>query len=260
MAKAPPTRLIGGLTFAEISEHVSARSILVLPLGAFEQHGPHLPLDTDMIIAEAVATRLVARHAAEFDTFQLPGIAVGLSREHEWAAGTLSFSISAFTAMLRDLGRSIARALPSRNLVIVNGHGGNRGILQNLVYELHGDFGLNVCVIHPLSLSKVKADGPDIHAGMDETSLMLALAPDRVRLDRAGTGSPLPDEAAVRAMILDPGVTWPWSSGDSRLAVSGVTGPAAKASAAFGERIMESILGEARPVLQQLAAASAGGR
>jgi len=250
MASAP--RVIGGLTFSEIPGQIADGSILCLPLGAIEQHGPHLPLDTDVIIAEAVTSRLVERYAGDFDTWQLPTISVGLSREHEWAAGTLSLSITAFTQMMRDLGKSIARALPTKNLVLVNGHGGNRGILQNLIYELQGDCGLNVCVIHPLALSKVKADGADIHAGMDETSLMLAIAPDKVRRDRIEVQKLPPDAAAVTAMIVDQGATWPWSSGDRRLAVNGVTGDASMSSAEFGQRIMESILSEARGVLGRL--------
>ncbi len=254
MAKSPPTRIIGELTFGEIAEHVSARSILCLPIGAIEQHGPHLPLDTDVVIAEGITQRLVERYAAEFDTFRLPTISVSLSREHEWASGTLSLSIVAFTAMMRDLGQSIARSMPARDLVIVNGHGGNRGILQNLIYELQGDFGLNVCVLHPLALSKVKAQGGvlDIHAGPEETSLMLALAPERVRRDRVGAPASPPDPKAIVRLIVDQGVTWPWSSADPSLAHDGVTGDPTGASAEFGERMIESILGEARQMLEQL--------
>ena len=66
----------------------------------------------------------------------MPALPVGLSREHAWAPGTLSHSVAAMTALLRDLGREIVRALPARNLLIVNGHGGNRGILEAVGHEL----------------------------------------------------------------------------------------------------------------------------
>lgn len=254
MGGASATRVIGELTFGEASKLISGRSMLCLPIGAIEQHGPHLPLDTDVVIAEAIARRLVERYAGEFDLWQLPTVTVSLSREHEWAAGTLSLSITAFTAMMRDLAQTIVRSLPARDLVIVNGHGGNRGILQNLIYEFQGDFGLNVCVIHPLALASVKAkEGlPDIHAGLDETSLMLAFAPERVRRDKIASPKSPPDSRAVEDMIVDQGVTWPWSSGDARLACDGVTGDPSAATAEFGDRIIESILQEARPALERL--------
>ena len=75
-------------------------------------------------------------------------VAIGLSREHAWAPGTLSLSVAGLTALLRDLGREIARSLPARHLLIVNSHGGNRGILEALGRELHADFGLNICTLH----------------------------------------------------------------------------------------------------------------
>ena len=118
-------------------------SILCLPIGAIEQHGAHLPLNTDVVVAEELTRRIVARWGDELDLWQLPTIAVSLSREHDWAPGTLSLSIASFVALLRDLARDIVRALPARNLVIVNGHGGNRGVLDNLLHELAGDFSLN---------------------------------------------------------------------------------------------------------------------
>ncbi len=126
--------------------------------------------------------------ATAYDLWRLPALPIGLSREHDWAAGTLSLSVGGMTALLRDLGREIARALPARNLLIVNGHGGNRGILEALGRELRGDFGLNLCALHLGALMSPVADAavPEIHAGKDETSVMLALAPDLVRRERIG--------------------------------------------------------------------------
>src|SRR5439155_25213086 len=157
-----------------------------LPLGAVEQHGAHLPLDTDVVVAEGLTRRIVARWGDEFDLWQLPTVPVGLSREHDWAPGTLSLSIAGFVTLLRDLARDLVRALPARNLAIVNGHGGNRGILESLLHELDGDFGLNACAIHPFDLARVESTpaNPDVHGGKSETSVMLVLAPDRVRMDR----------------------------------------------------------------------------
>ena len=86
--------------------------------------------------------------------------------------------------MLREFAREIVRSLPARNLVIVNCHGGNRGILENLLHELRGDFALNACAIHPFDLAKVDTgQACDVHGGKSETSIMLALAPDLVRCE-----------------------------------------------------------------------------
>lgn len=248
-------RLLGSLTFEEIAR-LGERSVLVLPIGSMEQHGPHLPLDTDAILAERIAEAITARFGEAFDLWQLPPLPLGLSREHAWAAGTLSLSVSGMAALLRELGREIARALPARNLMIVNGHGGNRGILEVLNYELKADFGLNVCALHTGALmSPVPEAGlPEIHAGRDETSLMLAVAPDRVRQERIGAPGRTVADAEVRTTILDPGVSWPWSSGDPRIADRGVIGDATGASAEHGRAILERLIEAAEAALQRLLA------
>lgn len=248
-------RVLGRLTFEEISR-LGTRSVLVLPIGSMEQHGPHLPLDTDAILAERLADAITARFGEAFDLWQLPPLPLGLSREHAWTAGTLSLSITGMTAFLRELAREIARSLPARNLMIVNGHGGNRGLLEVLGYELKDDFGLNVCALHTGALmSPVPAVGlPEIHAGKDETSLMLALAPDRVRRERIAGPTRSVSDAEVRTTILDAGVSWPWSSGDPRIADRGVIGDASGASAEHGRIILDRILDAAGAALQRLLA------
>jgi creatinine amidohydrolase/Fe(II)-dependent formamide hydrolase-like protein len=190
------SRFVGDLTHLEIGA-IRASAILCLPLGSMEQHGPHLPLNTDTVIAEAITSGIVERWGETYDLWRLPPIAVGLSREHEWAAGTLSLSVSTMTTMLRELCREIARAIPARNLLIVNGHGGNRGLLEVLGRELRGEFGLNNVALHLGALiSPVANTGvPEIHAGRDETSVMLALAPDLVRRERIG-------QAAISASLI----------------------------------------------------------
>ncbi len=245
-------RTIGDLTFEEASR-LRETSILLLPLGSMEQHGPHLPLDTDAVLADALAQAIVERHGEAFDLWQLPTLPFGLSREHGWASGTMSLSVAGMAMLLRELAGEIVRSLPARSLMVVNGHGGNRGILEAAIHEWQ-DLGLNVCALHAGALMSPVPDAglPEIHGGCDETSLMLALAPHRVRRDRiAGLTCP-PEAAAVRAAILDPGVTWPWSSGDPRIADRGVIGDAAAASAERGHAIRERIVQAAGLALQRL--------
>jgi creatinine amidohydrolase len=253
------TRALGELTSPDIPTRLSKSSVLCLPLGAVEQHGPHLPLNTDLIIAENVARLMTERLGDEFDLWRLPAIPVGLSREHAWAPGTLSLNVASFAALLRDLTSDLARSLPARNLVIVNGHGGNRGILDALIYEIEAEFGFNVCVIHPLVLSGKEEECvfPDIHGGKIETSLMLVFAPHLVRRDAIATLTKRPDPNAIERIILDLGVSWPWSSGDRTIADQGVTGDASAATPEFGQRVIESLLGNVRAVLRRLRERSA---
>lgn len=249
-----PSRRIGELTYQDVAKSLKASSILCLPLGSMEQHGPHLPLDTDLVLAEAFTRAIVAKHGDALDLWQLPALPFGLSREHEWAPGTLSLSVGGMTALLRDLGREIARSLPSKNLVIVNGHGGNRGILDALAHELRGDFGLNLCALHTGALMGPVAEKgvPEIHGGKDETSVMLAVAPELVRREKFAELKSPPDDKAVRATILDPGVSWPWSSGDNRLSDQGVIGDLTGASAEHGQAIIARVVDAAGAALKQL--------
>lgn len=254
MASAGSARLIGELTFQEVSQSLSQSSILCLPIGSIEQHGPHLPLNTDLVLAEGVTRLIVARWGEVLDLWQLPTVSISLAREHEWAPGTMSLSIQGMTAYMRDLGREIARSLPTRNLMIVNGHGGNRGILEVLAQEMRSDFGLNICILHPAALADTNSNGaaPEIHGGKNETSMMLAIAPHLVRRDRIAALKNPPEGDAVRKTILQRGVTWPWSTDDKRIADTGVIGDPSAASAEFGQGIVDRVVETAGAVLQQL--------
>lgn len=254
MSRPSSARLLGDLTFAEVSRRLRPTSILCLPIGAIEQHGIHLPLNTDVIVAEELTRGIVARWGEELDLWHLPTVSISLSREHDWAPGTLALSIQTFVALMRDMARDMARALPARNLAIVNGHGGNRGVLDNLIHELSGDFGLNACVLHPFDLSKVTiaSDSPDVHGGKAETSVMLALRPQLVRRDLLTPVSAPPQVDTIAALIFDRGVSFPWRSDDPRLATSGVIGDAHAATAELGRAIIDSVIEETRGVLQRL--------
>lgn len=250
MAPAPTSRVLGELTFYD-ARAIKESSILCLPLGAIEQHGAYLPLNTDVIVAEGLTARLLQRWGEEYDLWQLPTLSIGLSREHDWAAGTLSLSIHGFAAYVRDLAAAIVRALPARNLAIVNGHGGNRGILENLLHELRGDFGLNAVVLHPFDLAGADPAVIDVHGGRGETSVMLALAPQSVRRDRIGKGGP-PDPKAVQALIVERGATWGWRSDDRRLARDGIIGDPGGATAEHGTALLERMVAAAGPIFTRL--------
>ena len=243
-------RTLGELTFAEIAGKLKPTSILCLPLGAIEQHGPHLPLNTDVVVAEGLTRALIARWGDEFDLWQLPTVSIGLSREHDWAPGTLSFSLQTYASLIKEIGREIVRALPARNLAIINGHGGNRGTLEVLLRELASECALNACAVHPFDLAGGTPAGEvDVHGGAGETSVMLAVAPQLVRQDLIAPHA-LGEEVA--ALILDRAATFPWRTDDARLAHAGIIGDPAQASAERGRDLLARMVAASGPVLGRL--------
>jgi mycofactocin precursor peptide peptidase len=156
-----------------------ARPVLCIPVGSCEQHGPHLPLATDTIVAEALAATLAERRA---DVLVGPTITVSASGEHAGFPGTLSIGTDVTARAIVELVRSAGWA---SGVVLVNGHGGNRDAIDRAVATLTAD------------RRRVLPWWPDIpegdaHAGRTETSLLLALRPDLVRADRAEVGATAP--------------------------------------------------------------------
>lgn len=149
--------------------------MLLVPVGATEQHGPHLPLGTDTALAAAVAGRTGLPVG--------PALPYGASGEHDTFPGTVSIGTETLAAVLVELGRSASRF--ARRLVLVNGHGGNVVALRAAVTLVRGE-GRDVAWF-PCGVL-----GADAHAGRHETSVMLALAPDEVRTDLAVPGNTAP--------------------------------------------------------------------
>lgn len=251
------SRRYGSLTAPEVGTRLDADSILCLPFGSYEQHGPHLPLHTDTIIAEGFTERLIKRYGEQYGLWSLPAIPFGLSLEHSWSPGTISLRLRVFADLLDVIVGELARATPARKLLIVNGHGGNRAILEAVLYELERTHQVRTCAVHPSSLSTVRIEStlPAVHAAMHETSVMLALARDDVHLDRL-SDTYAQDNAQldeIKRQILDRGATWPWSSGDPRIATLGITGNDPRlGSAEIGEKIIASALDACALVLQEL--------
>lgn len=152
------------------------RRTVVVPVGAFEQHGPHLPLDTDTRIASAVAESLPGVVVA-------PPIAYGASGEHEAFPGTVSIGADALRSVVVEYGRSVCRW--AQRVLFVNGHGGNAYPLAEAVALLRYE-GRDAAWI-PCAIP-----GADAHAGVTETSLMLHLSPRSVDMTRAVAGNTEP--------------------------------------------------------------------
>ena len=183
------------LTGPEIATEISSSSILLLPVGAVEQHGPHLPLSVDHVIAHETATAVVDECGDELDVWQLPTISISKSSEHAWSPGTLYLSPETLLAMLRDIGRSITPTGAER-LVLLNGHGGNTTHLETALRELRLEFGLKTFLMHPAlppaygGSSTENELGMGIHGGLDETSVFMHLRPDQVQLEKAARRVP----------------------------------------------------------------------
>ena len=123
------------LTGPEIHDRINPDSILLLPIGAVEQHGPHLPLAVDHVIAHETATALTDRVGDELDIWQLPTMSIGKSNEHLAYPGPLTFETTTLLAAWTELGESVRRA-GVRKLVMVNAHGGQPQVMEIVAREL----------------------------------------------------------------------------------------------------------------------------
>jgi mycofactocin precursor peptide peptidase len=204
---------LSDLTWPEVAEG----QLLAVPLGSCEQHGPHLPLDTDSRIAQALADRL----AHDTGVVVGPLIAVGSSGEHAGFAGTLSIGQAALEHVVVELVRS---ADIFGGVILVNGHGGNTEVLGRAVTTLTAE-GRRAIAWSPTGNA-----GGDAHAGRTETSVMLHLAPDAVRLERAAAGNTTTMTQLIPALQ---------QHGVKAVSPNGVLGDPAGASAAEGQTIFD---------------------
>lgn len=206
-------RQLGGLTSADLNQ---AGPTLLVPLGSTEQHGPHLPLDTDTRIAAAVASAA----AGVLGHLLAPAIPYGAAGEHQGFPGTISIGTAALETVLVEYGRSACDW--AVRLVFVNGHGGNLDAVRSAVTLLRTE-GRDAAWWAP-AIGMVT----DTHAGHAETSVLLHLSPELVHIDkfRSGNTEPLSDLLPrLRA------------GGMRAVSESGVLGDPTTATAADGERL-----------------------
>ena len=210
------TTPLGNMTWTELagadpSRPESGERFVVVPIGSCEQHGPHLPLDTDTVIATALANDLADRRG---DCLVSPAVTISASGEHQGFPGTLSIGTEAMTTVIIELARSADWAA---GVVFVNGHGGNVTAMERAATVFVREQ-REVLIWWP------RIPGGDLHAGRTETSLMLALAPDQVRSERSVAG-PLPAMSDLVRFGIRP------------LSGSGVLGDATAATAEHGRGI-----------------------
>ena len=242
---SPPVseRNLEDLTLPEVRERVRPTSTLLWPIGAVEQHGPHLPLSVDHVVAHESAQAAAAECGEELDVWVLPTLSISKSDEHSWSPGSLWLSAETLLAVVRDVASSAATTGAER-LVFLNAHGGNTALLSVACREVRRLFGLRTFLVHPFvppdhggrSSSGANELGMGIHGGHDETSVMLHLRPELVQMDKAVRQVPegLTDNQHVR---FGGGVSFGWLSND--FGPDGHIGDPTKASAEAGKQLFE---------------------
>jgi creatinine amidohydrolase len=189
---APRARFWSRLNTRDFETLDPVATVAVLPLGATEQHGPHLPLGVDSALADGIVAATMALLPVDLPALFLPTQPIGLSPEHASFAGTLSLSPETLIRLWREIGAGVARA-GVRKLLLFNAHGGHVGAMDIVARELRAAHGLIVYGASwfnlPLgaALAAFSADEQrfGVHAGEIETSMMLALAPDQVDMGAA---------------------------------------------------------------------------
>lgn len=232
------------LTPQRIAQRAASGGVALLPLAAIEQHGEHLPLSTDLDIANGLVAAALPRVRADVPVCVLPPLAVGLSLEHTGFAGTLSLSPETALAVLGEMGDSVARA-GFRRLVLFNSHGGNKALVDLAALKLRAAHGMLVVRANyfRFALPSGVLDADELrhglHGGALETSMMLHLVPHAVRREALGDFRSLGVNMAADGCLLGPEgeAGFGWMAQD--LHGSGATGNAQGASAALGARLVD---------------------
>ena len=200
---------------------IPPKPLVLVPVGSIEQHGPHLPLDTDTAIAVAVATR-VATHLGG-DVLVAPPVSYGSSGEHQSFAGTSSIGSEALQLFTIELVRSMSTW--AGRIVFVNAHGGNVAALAKATFQLATEG-------HDVAWAACATETVDLHAGFTETSLMLHIRPESVRLDLAEAGDTRSLPTILPLMM---------AGGIAAVSPNGVLGDPAGASAEHGAQVLETM-------------------
>jgi creatinine amidohydrolase len=244
-AFTPAERFLPYLSWREIADLPDRENtVIVLPTGATEQHGAHLPCAVDTLISAGVVGHALARLPQTVPAFGMAPITYGKSEEHLHFPGTITLSGETLLATMNEIGESVYRA-GFRKLLIVNGHGGQPQVMEMAARELrlrHGDF-----IVVPSFTWRVphvagqylsdREKRLAMHAGHAETAMVMALAPDTVRMDRAVCN--YPPEFPSRLLSPDGRPACAWSARD--FGPSGVIGDPLPATREQGLAILDSL-------------------
>ncbi|MCJ7759769.1 creatininase family protein [Candidatus Bathyarchaeota archaeon] len=252
---------LGELTSEEVGNISSRAEMILVPVGSFEQHGRHLPLATDSIIAYEVTKMVAERISSEFPVLIAPLIPFGKSTEHSSRPGTISVESRIFADLLINICKSLAKH-GHKKIVFINGHGGNTDLLSMILRETREQTGSFIATIYIYSEELLKGglsrfeelEEHDIfHACALETSFMMVLRPDLVNLDKLEKEIPpkFTEETGYRRLRLGKkGVEFSWLIDD--VSKSGVIGDPTKASAEIGRTVLQALVDNICDVLREI--------
>jgi len=241
----PPERYLSYLTWTQVSQLPDkANTVIVLPAGSTEQHGPHLPCAVDTIIAAGVVGHALARLPADVPAYALAPITYGKSDEHLHFPGTVTLEGTTLLETITQIGESVYR-MGFRKLLIVNGHGGQPQVMEMAARELrlrHGDY---TVLPHftwrvPHVAGQYMTDREkrlSMHAGHAETAILMALAPHTVHMQHAVAN--YPPEFPSKVLSSDGRPACAWTARD--FGPSGVIGDPLPATPEQGRAILESL-------------------
>ncbi|MRH78832.1 creatininase family protein [Spiribacter sp. C176] len=221
------------LAAPDIPALMAKNPVAILPMGAFEQHGPHLPFATDSLLAESLVDYALEQLSGPISVIRLPLLPLGDSIEHHAFAGTLSLEPNTLQAVAYECGASFAAA-GGRRLVFFSGHGGNKAGLDIAATRLRRDFGLQVASVCyfdwpiPESLLPAAVRQYDLHGGAIETALMRYFMPDLVRDAAVSDWQPNATAALLNGQLA-------WMAED--LCAAGVAGNATLGTSELGEQL-----------------------
>jgi mycofactocin system creatininase family protein len=228
--------LLGELTWPEAEARLGTIDIALLPVGSTEQHGPHLPLDTDAFDALHLALE-VASALDDPKPLVLPLIPYGVSYHHMDFCGTISIRNETLTRLVYEVGISAVHH-GIKKFIIINGHGGNTPALKNAAQMINRDSGIFTCVdtgeTSDVDVGMLIETQNDAHAGEFETSTSLALRPDLVRMEKAEA---FISDFSSRYLDFSSSRSVEWYARTEKISPSGVLGDPTKASSEKGERI-----------------------
>lgn len=242
----PPQRFFPYLTWPMVDAMADKENVVIIqPAGAIEQHGPHLPLIVDAAIAAAILGKALAQLPETIPAYGLPPLYYGKSNEHWHFPGTITLSAQTLGQVLIESAESLYRS-GFRKLVWINAHGGQPQVFDMAARDLHQQYpDLMVFPLFTWNVPNVAADlltpkelELGIHAGDAETSLLLSILPDQVRMERAVCEYPhgLPEDSLLS---MEGALPFAWVTRD--LTESGVLGDATVATKEKGDRLLQSL-------------------
>ncbi len=242
----PPQRFFPYLTWTEIKLMSEPENVVIIqPVGAIEQHGPHLPIIVDSAIGMGVLGKALEKLDREIPAYALPCLYYGKSNEHWHFPGTITLSATTLLTVLMEVADSLYRS-GFRKLVLMNSHGGQPQIMEIAARDIHQKY--EDFLLFPLFTWRVpnmasqlltkKELEYGIHAGDAETSILLSLLPNQVKMERAVTEYPqgLPEDSLLS---MEGKLPFAWLT--KELTKSGVMGDATVATKEKGDKLLESL-------------------